>query len=170
MLRKLGLRYQHKVIPLFRDLPTAQQNEIFSDTVSVNGTRIRKIIVATPIAETSITVDNLTSVIDCGYHKQTTFDSVKGIYRFLLTPVTQTNCVQRWGRIGRLEEGHVFCMYTQETYNRLDRYPNPPIILGNVSDAYLRLLGMVRDINQVPRVPALMGEFLNDYQCFSSMC
>ncbi|KAJ7562998.1 hypothetical protein O6H91_03G092300 [Diphasiastrum complanatum] len=74
---------------------------------------VRKIVLATNIAETSVTIPDVVHVIDCGKHKENRFDPHRGMSRMLEVWISQANARQRKGRAGRVQPGNHFCLYTK---------------------------------------------------------
>lgn len=99
------------VLPLFGSMPIDQQQKVFERCLGV-----RKVIVSTNIAETSVTIDGIVYVVDCGfakqklYHPRFKFDSLK------IAPISQASAVQRAGRAGRTAPGKCFRLYTEQSY------------------------------------------------------
>lgn len=77
----------------------------------------RKIIFCTNIAETSLTVDNVGYVIDCGFVKQKQYSAETGMESLIIIPISKVQAVQRSGRAGRTREGKCLRLYTEEFYN-----------------------------------------------------
>ncbi len=78
------------------------------------GTYTRAIIVATNVAEASITLQNLRYVIDTGYAKTVIYDPLEGISKILTLPISWSSSVQRRGRVGRVASGEVYYLYAKE--------------------------------------------------------
>jgi pre-mRNA-splicing factor ATP-dependent RNA helicase DHX16 len=86
--RGLGNKIQELLIlPIYSTLPSDQQAKIFEPTPPNS----RKVILATNIAETSLTIDNIVYVIDCGFAKQTTFNPRTGMESLIVTPISKAN-------------------------------------------------------------------------------
>ena len=100
------------VLPMYSQLPADLQAKIFDK--AEDGTR--KCIVATNIAETSLTVDGIIYVIDCGYCKTKVYNPKIGMDALIVTPVSQANANQRSGRAGRTGPGTCYRMYTETAY------------------------------------------------------
>uniref|UniRef100_A0A0A9X368 Pre-mRNA-splicing factor ATP-dependent RNA helicase prp22 n=1 Tax=Lygus hesperus TaxID=30085 RepID=A0A0A9X368_LYGHE len=93
-------------------MPQEVQSRVFEPTPP--GTR--KVVLATNVAETSITIDNLYFVIDSGYCKQNIFDPRRGMEQLRVVPISQAQAKQRRGRAGRIGPGKCFCIYTEEQF------------------------------------------------------
>jgi len=147
-------------LPLYGSLPYHMQSKIFQPKpASETG---RRIIFATNIAETSVTVPHITSVIDCGFVKLPYFDSETGFDRLVVSPVSQASAKQRAGRAGRIKAGKCYRLYTEAAMAK-DMMPNtsPEILRTNLSSFILTLkaLGIHNilsfDLMSIPSVPAL---------------
>lgn len=124
-----------KVLPLYSQLPTEKQNEAFK-----RETGVRKCIVATNIAETSLTIPNIRYVVDCGLHKTSLYNYNFG-ESLITIPISKANADQRAGRAGRTRPGVCYRMYTKETYdNELLCSAVPEIQRVNVCNVVLMLL------------------------------
>ncbi|KAI9495488.1 P-loop containing nucleoside triphosphate hydrolase protein [Zychaea mexicana] len=100
----------------------------------------RKVILATNIAETSITVDGVSFVIDPGYGKQKSFNPRTGMEALTVTPCSRASATQRAGRAGRTGPGKCFRLYTQWAfYNEMDENTQPEIQRVNLSNVILLL-------------------------------
>jgi pre-mRNA-splicing factor ATP-dependent RNA helicase DHX15/PRP43 len=102
------------VIPLYSTLPPHQQQRIFEAAPRPNklGKKGRKIIIATNIAETSITIDGIVYVIDPGFSKQKVFNPRMRVESLLVSPISRASAKQRAGRAGRTKPGKCFRLYT----------------------------------------------------------
>lgn len=100
------------VLPIYSQLPADLQAKIFQRAPPGQ----RKCIVATNIAETSLTVDGIMYVIDSGYCKLKVYNPRIGMDALQIYPVSQANARQRAGRAGRTGPGKAFCLYTQRQY------------------------------------------------------
>lgn len=94
---------------LYSALPHEYQHKIFSP----HNRNIRRIILATNIAETSITITGLRYVIDPGFMKIRVYDSTKNIDMLSVVPISKANALQRAGRAGREFEGKCFRLYVK---------------------------------------------------------
>ena len=101
-------------LPLFSSLPPTQQAQAFAAPPPAT----RKVVVATNIAETSVTIDGIVFVIDCGLAKQKRFDPRSRVQSLRVTPVSQASAKQRAGRAGRTRPGKCFRLYTEESFLR----------------------------------------------------
>ncbi|KAL1793860.1 hypothetical protein ACET3X_007281 [Alternaria dauci] len=135
--KKLGSRIKELVVrPMYSALPPADQALAF-EPAPVNG---RKVILATNIAETSITFEGVKHVIDTGYSKENTWDSVRGLSSLVITPISRANAEQRRGRAGRTSAGFCYRLYTRHAYyNELPAEAIPEIQRTNLDEVVLTL-------------------------------
>ncbi|KAJ6222574.1 hypothetical protein RDWZM_001119 [Blomia tropicalis] len=131
--RKLGSHIQELLIrPIYANLPTDMQAQVFEPTPP----GARKVVLATNIAETSITIDNIIYVIDPGYCKQNSFNPRTGMESLVVVPISQASANQRAGRSGRVAAGKCFRLFTAWAFsNELEENTIPEIQrvhLGNV--------------------------------------
>lgn len=124
------------VFPLYSALPPSQQRLVF-ESLPV-GTR--KIVVATNVAETSLTIDGVVFVIDCGFSKQKVFNPKLRVESLLVTPISQASSRQRCGRAGRTKPGKCFRLYTKKSFDTVLQ-PNtyPEILRCNLGSIVLHM-------------------------------
>ena len=121
-------------LPLYGDLPLEKQNQVFA---KVPGRR--RLILSTPIAETSLTIEGISTVVDCGLLKSPRFDPASGLTRLETIPVSKASAEQRTGRAGRLGPGHCYRLWTKaEQYSRPDFLP-PEIVNADLAPLLLEL-------------------------------
>ncbi|KAG5979395.1 hypothetical protein E4U55_005203 [Claviceps digitariae] len=111
------------VLPLHASLETREQKRVFSSPPPGK----RKVVVATNVAETSITIDDIVVVIDSGKVKETSFDASNNMRRLEETWASRAACKQRRGRAGRVQEGKCFKLYTQRLEQQMAERPEPEI-------------------------------------------
>ncbi|KAF2115270.1 P-loop containing nucleoside triphosphate hydrolase protein [Lophiotrema nucula] len=135
-MRKLGGRVPELVIcPIYSTLPPEQQAKIFEPAPP--GTR--KIIVATNIAETSLTVDGIMYVIDCGYVKENQYSSRTNMEQLVTVPCSKASVDQRKGRAGRTGPGKCFRLWTRQSQYDLASETTPEILRSNLLDTVLQM-------------------------------
>ena len=100
------------ILPVYSALPSEMQSRIFDPAPPGS----RKVVIATNIAETSITIDQIYYVIDPGFVKQNAYDPKLGMDSLVVTPISQANAKQRAGRAGRTGPGKCFRLYTEAAY------------------------------------------------------
>lgn len=124
------------MLPLHSSLPADMQARIFE--AAPKG--IRKVIVSTNVAETSLTVDGIRYVIDSGFCKLKVYNPKIGMDALLVTPVSKANANQRSGRAGRTGPGYCFRLYTDRQYREeLMESAVPEIQRTNLSNVVLLL-------------------------------
>ena len=107
--RRFGDQSKFRILPLHSSLSPAEQSEVFERMPP----GVRKVVLATNIAETSITIDDAVYVIDSGRAKQMLFNEAKQMRRLVDVWVSQAEARQRAGRAGRVRPGYVFKLYTK---------------------------------------------------------
>ncbi|KAJ1922757.1 ATP-dependent RNA helicase [Tieghemiomyces parasiticus] len=131
------------ICPLFAALPPAQQAKVFNPAPP----NTRKIILATNIAETSITLPGIRYVLDTGVHKARGYNSKVGIESLLVEPISKSSARQRTGRAGREALGFCYRLYTEDSFMALEEDSVPEILRCNLAAAVLQLKAAgVRDV------------------------
>ncbi|SPO29511.1 probable ATP dependent RNA helicase [Ustilago trichophora] len=127
------------ILPVYSALPSEMQTKIFEPTPAGS----RKVILATNIAETSITIDGIYYVVDPGFVKQNAYDPRLGMDSLVVTPISQAQARQRSGRAGRTGPGKCYRLYTEAAY-RNEMLPNsiPDIQRQNLASTILALKAM----------------------------
>ncbi|KAI0282132.1 P-loop containing nucleoside triphosphate hydrolase protein [Russula aff. rugulosa BPL654] len=120
---------------LHSGLTMAEQMEVFEPSPS----DARKVVVATNIAEASITIEGVKFVVDCGFVKVRMYDGSVGLSSLKVVPVSQASAIQRAGRAGRTSEGLCYRLYTFSDYNQLPAVTMPEITRTELSSAILQL-------------------------------
>ncbi|KAK9888360.1 hypothetical protein WA026_000614 [Henosepilachna vigintioctopunctata] len=146
-MRRLGSKVKELIIlPVYANLPSEMQSKIFEPTPP----GARKVILATNIAETSVTIDNIIYVIDPGFAKQNHFNSRTGMESLMVVPISKASANQRAGRAGRVAAGKCFRLYTAWAYkHELEENTIPEIQRINLGNAVLMLKAL--GINDVVR-------------------
>ena len=135
------------VLPLYSALPADAQQNVFRRAYDDNGRSARKCVVATNIAETSITVPNVRYVIDPGFVKQKAYDPSRHIESLVIVPVSQVSAQQRAGRAGRTAPGICYRLYSSECYDGLMGETVPEIQRSNLANVTLHLKALgIRDV------------------------
>jgi ATP-dependent RNA helicase DHX8/PRP22 len=127
------------ILPVYSALPSEMQSKIFDPAPP----GARKVVIATNIAETSITIDHIYYVIDPGFVKQNAYDPKLGMDSLVVTPISQAQAKQRAGRAGRTGPGKCFRLYTEAAYQS-EMLPTsiPEIQRQNLSHTILMLKAM----------------------------
>lgn len=121
------------VCPIYASLPSHQQMTVFQPAPS----GCRKIILATNIAETSITISGIKFVIDSGFAKMRQYNSRTGMEALLVQPVSKSSARQRTGRAGRESSGDCYRLYPEEAFLKLEDETVPEILRTNLSNVIL---------------------------------
>ncbi|KAK2766748.1 DEAH-box ATP-dependent RNA helicase prp22 [Arachnomyces sp. PD_36] len=127
------------ILPVYSALPSEMQSRIFEPAAPGS----RKVVIATNIAETSITIDQIYYVIDPGFVKQNAYDPKLGMDSLVVMPISQAQAKQRAGRAGRTGPGKCFRLYTEAAYQS-EMLPTsiPDIQRQNLSHTILMLKAM----------------------------
>ncbi|XP_076455055.1 pre-mRNA-splicing factor ATP-dependent RNA helicase DHX16-like [Babylonia areolata] len=135
--RKLGGKIKELIIlPIYSTLPSDMQAKIFEPTPP----GARKVVLATNIAETSLTIDGIVYVIDPGFSKQKSYNARTGMESLVVTPISKASSNQRAGRAGRVAAGKCFRLYTAWAYkNELEDNTIPEIQRTNLGNVVLLL-------------------------------
>ncbi|KAK3940322.1 ATP-dependent RNA helicase [Diplogelasinospora grovesii] len=127
------------ILPVYSALPSEMQSRIFEPAPPGS----RKVVIATNIAETSITIDHIYYVVDPGFVKQNAYDPKLGMDSLVVTPISQAQANQRAGRAGRTGPGKCFRLYTEAAFQS-EMLPTtiPEIQRQNLSNTILMLKAM----------------------------
>lgn len=121
-----------------------ETNEIKTGNAEPKYRYKNQIIVSTNVAETGVTLPDLTYVIDCGWSKETEFNPKTGFTYMLLTkPAAQSQIRQRRGRCGRRKAGDFYALYTKDTYDKLDIIQLPQIIKSDATSIIILLIKLL---------------------------
>ena len=135
------------VLPLFARLPAGQQNRVFS---SLPG---RKIIVATNVAETSLTIPGIRYVVDTGMARIPRYLPSIRTTSLAVGPVSRSSADQRMGRCGRVQNGVCIRLYSREDYEKRPEHTPPEVLRSNLAEVILRMLSLkLGDIGTFPFV------------------
>lgn len=131
------------VYPLYGTLPPHQQQKIFDKPPAPfkkGGAPGRKCIVATNIAETSLTIDGIVYVVDPGFSKQKIYNPRIRVESLLVSPISKASAQQRAGRAGRTKPGKCFRLYTESAFKKeLIEQTHPEILRSNLANTVLEL-------------------------------
>jgi pre-mRNA-splicing factor ATP-dependent RNA helicase DHX16 len=135
--KKLGSRVKELVIcPIYANLPSELQSKIFEPTPE----GARKVVLATNIAETSLTIDGIVYVIDPGFVKENIYNPATGMSKLVAVPCSRASANQRSGRAGRVGPGKCFRLYTKWAFmNEMDESTTPEIQRTNLNSVVLLL-------------------------------
>ena len=124
--------------PLHGGMPTAQQRGIFDPAPR----GLRKVVIATNIAESSITIDDVVFVIDSGKHKEKTYDAESRIACLMPTWVSKASAHQRRGRAGRVRAGKCWHLFPLKKLEELNEYQLPEIVRTPLEQLCLQVRGL----------------------------
>ena len=140
-------RHGAEVMPLFARLSAAEQQRVFRRTAR------RKIIVATNIAETSITIPGITYVVDTGLARISRYSPRTRTVALPVTAVSRSSADQRAGRCGRVQNGICYRLYSEEDYQGRPQYTPPEIVRANLAEVILRMIDLrLGDVGAFPFV------------------
>ncbi len=135
LLRK-KLQNPALILPLFGRLQGADQRKIFQPS------RLRKIIVATNVAETSITVPGIRSVVDTGLARIARYNVRAGTTSLPVSRISRASCDQRAGRCGRTGPGTCIRLYSEEDYLSRPEFILPEILRSNLAEVILQMISL----------------------------
>ncbi|XP_062395625.1 pre-mRNA-splicing factor ATP-dependent RNA helicase DHX16 [Sardina pilchardus] len=135
--RRLGSKISELIVlPIYANLPSDMQAKIFNPTPP----GARKVVVATNIAETSLTIDGIIYVIDPGFCKQKSYNARTGMESLIVTPCSRASANQRAGRAGRVAAGKCFRLYTAWAFkHEMEETTVPEIQRTNLGNVVLLL-------------------------------
>lgn len=132
-LEPLAVSRSLAVMPLYGDLPAEKQDEVLSPAP------YRKVVLATNVAETSITIEGITGVVDTGVARSPCFDPHVGMDRLQLVRISQASADQRSGRAGRTRPGFCLRLWPERTHRHRPAHDEPEIRRLDLSGAVLQL-------------------------------
>ncbi|XP_020860011.1 LOW QUALITY PROTEIN: putative ATP-dependent RNA helicase DHX37 [Phascolarctos cinereus] len=135
------------VLPLYSLLAPEKQAQVFRSPPE--GCRL--CVVATNVAETSLTIPGIKYVVDCGKVKKRFYDKVTGVSSFRVTWVSQASADQRAGRAGRTEPGHCYRLYSSAVFSDFEKFSPPEITRRPVEDLVLQMKAL--NIEKVVNFP-----------------
>lgn len=139
-----------KVLPLYGQLSLDGQQEAFQP---VSARFTRKVVLATNIAETSVTVPGVRYVVDCGKAKIKQYRPRLGMESLLAKPISKSSAIQRAGRAGREAPGKCFRLYTEAAFEALSESDLPEILRNDVLGAVLTMKARgIRDVLAFPLI------------------
>ncbi|NIY92423.1 ATP-dependent RNA helicase HrpA [Vibrio diazotrophicus] len=147
-LSKRNLR-DTEIVPLYARLSAGEQNKIFQPHAG------RRIVLATNVAETSLTVPGIKYVIDPGTARISRYSYRTKVQRLPIEPISQASANQRKGRCGRVEEGICIRLYSEEDFNSRPEFTDPEILRTNLASVILQMTALgLGDIEAFPFVEA----------------
>ena len=156
LLRKANLKHA-EVLPLYARLSPAEQQKIFQRRPG------RKIVLATNVAETSLTVPGIRYVIDSGTARISRYSYRAKVQRLPIEAVSQASANQRKGRCGRVEPGICVRLYSEEDFNGRPAFTDPEILRTNLAAVILQMLHLrLGAIEAFPFIEAPDGKAISD--------
>ncbi len=122
-----------EVVGLYGRMPAAEQTRVFAPGAA------RRVIVATNIAETSLTIPRIRYVIDTGLARMSRYNPRTRTKRLPVEEISQSSANQRAGRAGRVQDGICIRLYDQEDYEKRPRFTQPEIQRANLAEVILRM-------------------------------
>ncbi|KAI0304429.1 P-loop containing nucleoside triphosphate hydrolase protein [Multifurca ochricompacta] len=124
------------IVPLYSLLPTEKQMKVFEQPPA--GTRL--VVVATNVAETSLTIPGIRYVIDCGRAKERRYNLANGIQAFQISWISKASAAQRAGRAGRTGPGHCYRLYSSAVFeNYFEQFAQPEILRVPIEGVVLQM-------------------------------
>ncbi|WP_372875683.1 ATP-dependent RNA helicase HrpA, partial [Pseudomonas sp.] len=156
VLRKANLRFT-EVLPLYARLSPAEQQKIFAPMGA------RKIVLATNVAETSLTVPGIRYVIDSGTARISRYSYRAKVQRLPIEAVSQASANQRKGRCGRVEAGICVRLYSEDDFNGRPAFTDPEILRTNLAAVILQMLHLrLGEIEDFPFIEPPDGKAISD--------
>ena len=147
-LQKQNLKHT-EILPLFARLSAQEQNKIFYPS------SLNRIVLATNVAETSLTVPGIKYVIDPGTARISRYSYRTKVQRLPIEPISQASANQRKGRCGRVSEGICIRLYSEEDFNNRPEFTDPEILRTNLASVILQMTALgLDDIEAFPFVDA----------------
>ncbi|KPJ87164.1 MAG: DEAD/DEAH box helicase, partial [Spirochaetes bacterium DG_61] len=144
LLSDLDARKGMVILPLYARLSQEEQERVFEDFPGK-----RKVIVATNIAETSVTIDGIRYVIDPGFGKLNYYNTKNFTSSLIEVPISKASCNQRKGRAGRTAPGTCYRLYTEEDYESRSLFTEEEIYRRDLSEVVLRMAELgIRDFER----------------------
>ena len=143
-----ALRYNDRlrVLPLYARLSQAEQNRVFQ-----SGGSGMRVVLATNVAETSLTVPGIRYVIDPGEARMSRYSARSRLQRLPIEPISQASANQRKGRCGRLSDGVCFRLYSEQDFLGRPEFTDPEIRRTNLAAVVLRMLELgLGDVDRFP--------------------
>ena len=149
------------IIPLLASLPASEQRRAFRSSPR------RRIILATNVAETSVTIPGIRAVIDSGLARISRYVHRTQVQRLQIEPISQASAKQRAGRCGRLGPGTCLRLYSEEDFNTRDAYTAPEVLRSSLAGVILTMLDLhLGNIEEFPFIdppkPAMIREGLKE--------
>ena len=126
-----------EILPLYARLPTAEQQKVFSPSKA-----LRRVVLATNVAETSLTVPGIRYVVDPGTARISRYSRRTKVQRLPIEPISQASAAQRAGRSGRTAPGVCIRLYSEQDFESRPRYTDPEILRTNLAAVILQMAAL----------------------------
>ena len=136
-----------EILPLFARLSNAEQQKVFQPH------RKRRVVLATNVAETSLTVPGIKYVVDPGFARMSRYSARLKVQRLPIEPISQASADQRKGRSGRTSDGICIRLYAEEDFLERPRFTDPEILRTNLASVILQMAAL--DLGAVSDFPFL---------------
>ena len=157
-LRKSTLRRNDEILPLFARLSHAEQHKIFHPS----GAK-RRIVLATNVAETSLTVPGIKYVIDTGLARVKRYSARAKVEQLHVEKISQAAARQRSGRCGRVSAGVCIRLFSEEDFNSRPEFTDPEIVRSNLAAVILRMASLnLGDVAAFPFLEMPDSRYIND--------
>lgn len=138
-----------EIVPLYSRLSAADQHKVFSSHSSI----VRRVVLATNVAETSLTVPGIRYVVDTGVARISRYSVRTKVQRLPIEPISQASANQRSGRCGRVSEGIAIRLYSEEDFEARAQFTDPEILRTNLASVILQMASLrLGDIARFPFV------------------
>lgn len=138
-----------EVLPLYSRLSAADQHRVFSS----HGSTTRRVVLATNVAETSLTVPGIRYVVDTGVARISRYSVRTKVQRLPIEPISQASANQRSGRCGRVEAGIAIRLYSEEDFEGRPEFTDPEILRTNLASVILQMASLgLGDMSRFPFV------------------
>ncbi|TWI62121.1 ATP-dependent helicase HrpA [Pseudoduganella lurida] len=164
-----ALRKHHpphvEILPLFARLSVEEQERVFRTT------NARRIVLATNVAETSLTVPGIRYVVDAGLARVKRYSYRNKVEQLQVEPVAQSAANQRAGRCGRVADGVCIRLYDEEDFNKRPKFTDPEILRSSLASVILRMKSLhLTDVETFPFIePPLARAIADGYQLLQEL-
>ncbi|HSS64855.1 MAG TPA: ATP-dependent RNA helicase HrpA [Gammaproteobacteria bacterium] len=146
-----------EILPLYARLPLAGQRR------AIEPGKVRRVVLATNVAETSLTVPNVRAVVDTGVARISRYNRHSGVQRLPVEPVSRASAAQRKGRCGRVGPGVCVRLYAESDHDSRPEYTEPEILRTNLASVLLRMRALgIRELDAFPFIDAPARRHVND--------
>ncbi len=146
-----------EILPLYARLSAAEQNRVFAPGNE------RRIILATNVAETSLTVPRIKAVIDSGLARISRYSIRNKVQRLPIEEISRSSADQRKGRCGRVAPGLCIRLYSEESYQKQPEFTDPEILRTSLASVILQMLALrLGDVSDFPFVEPPSAKMIND--------